>query len=171
MALPFLAHALQDPHGPGRLPRAGRRVPGATRQTARSWSRRPGQAWTAATGEAEDSLAAEHRFKAARVDDDEYARLFTHRWGVGTAVPAAAPFISPEEIGQRNVCVAGRSATHTRCGSARDGAQTCRTEIVLVPSFFSGTGTVTVRTPSLYSAVASSPSAPAGSRTTRVKVP
>lgn len=59
----------------------------------------------------------------------------------------------------------------TRCGSARFGAHRCRTGMVLVPVFVSGTGTVMVRTPSLYSAVASSPFAPAGSRTARVKVP
>ena len=46
-----------------------------------------------------------------------------------------------------------------------------RTRMVLVPAFSCGTGTLMVRTPSLYSAVASWPVAPAGRRTERAKVP
>ena len=57
-------------------------------------------------------------------------------------------------------------------GAARHTlSQPCRTWMVLVPVFSTGTGTVMVRTPSLYSAVASSPLAPAGRRTERAKVP
>lgn len=56
----------------------------------------------ATTGEDEDnlviSLLAKRQFKVARViarvNDEENAWLFTHHWGVDTAVPAAAPLIS-----------------------------------------------------------------------------
>mgnify|MGYP001028389188 CR=1 FL=1 len=56
----------------------------------------------ATTGEDEDnlvvSLLAKRQFKVprviARVNDDENAWLFTHHWGVDTAVPAAAPLVS-----------------------------------------------------------------------------
>lgn len=70
------------------------------------------------------------------------------------------------------VCAADTlSRLRTLSGSARACPQPCRTGMLLVPAFASGTGTVMVRTPSLYSAVASSPLAPAGSRTERAKTP
>lgn len=55
-----------------------------------------------ATGRDEDnlviSLLAKRRFAAprvvARVNDDENAWLFDHRWGVDIAVPAATPLVS-----------------------------------------------------------------------------
>lgn len=70
-----------------------------------------------------------------------------------------------------DVCAAGVHRPRTRCGADVCRSQTCCTGMALVPVFASGTGTLMVSTPSLYSAVASSPFAPAGSRRTRAKVP
>lgn len=82
-----------------------------------------------------------------------------------------APAGSGPAHGRTDLCATGGGAdcAHGASGPGADPAQ--RTGIVRVAVFVSGTGTATVRTPSRYSAVASSPLAPAGSRTDRTKVP